>query len=282
MAPPPPPRRFARKTLGLAACLVASHGLSFSLGKYSGLFASLADFYVSADLPPAPPCEGNATAAASPLTFDRPSPHLWADVPLVPPHRGRKTVLVTGAAGFVGSHVAVALLRRGDAVVAVDEMNDAYDVAMKERNLDVLRAAAGEAAAAADGAGDPDDVLTIYRGDVNNGTLMDRAFAAHRPGWVVHLAARAGVRPSIADPGRYVRANVEGTTSVLEHCRRRNVTNVVVASSSSVYGARRDAYFSEAADVNGPVSPYAATKRAGELMSSTYHHLYGMNITNLR
>merc|ERR1712127_144810 len=120
-----------------------------------------------------------------------------------------------------------------------------------------------------------------YRGDINNRTLMERVFGEHRPRWVCHLAARAGVRPSIVDPQLYVRTNVEGTTNMLEYSRRYNVTNVVVASSSSVYGESTSTYFSEAEDVNAPVSPYAATKRAGELISSTYHALYGLPVTNL-
>jgi len=130
--------------------------------------------------------------------------------------------------------------------------------------------------------GSPDDLLSIYVGDVNNATLMTDVFERHRPGWVCHLAARAGVRPSIDDPLLYVRANVAGTTNMLEYSRLHSVRNVVVASSSSVYGESGSTYFSEAEDVDYPVSPYAATKRSGELISRTYHRLYDLNITNLR
>lgn len=212
--------------------------------------------------------------------FTSPSPHLWSSIPVVPPLVSRKRVLVTGAAGFIGSHVAEALLERGDEVVVVDEMNDYYDVGMKEENLRILRQRAEEAAKRDGTRGE--ELLAIYRGDVNNQTLMDEIFEKHAPKWICHLAARAGVRPSIKDPLLYVRANVQGTTNVLEYARRFGATNVVLASSSSVYGESDSTYFSEAEDVNRPVSPYASTKRSGELMSHTYHRLYGLNVTNLR
>lgn len=212
--------------------------------------------------------------------FTSPSPHLWSSIPVVLPHVGRKRVLVTGAAGFIGSHVAEALLERGDEVVVVDEMNDYYDVEMKEENLRLLRERAEEAAKRGGSRGE--ELLAIYPGDVNNQTLMDGIFEKHAPKWICHLAARAGVRPSIKDPLLYVKANVQGTTNILEYARRFGATNVVLASSSSVYGESDSTYFSEAENVNRPVSPYASTKRSGELMSHTYHRLYGLNVTNLR
>lgn len=213
-------------------------------------------------------------------TFTEPSPHLWSDEAVIPPHTGHKKVLVTGAAGFIGSHTAKKLLERGDEVIVVDEMNDYYDVNVKEGNLDILRQTAEEMAKKADKRGD--DILSIYKGDINNRTLMKGIFQRHNPQWICHLAARAGVRPSIADPLLYVRANVQGTTNMLEYSREYSVSNVVVASSSSVYGESKSTYFSEAEYVDQPVSPYAQTKRAGELISYTYHKLYMIPITNLR
>jgi UDP-glucuronate 4-epimerase len=212
--------------------------------------------------------------------FTQPSPHLWSDIPIVAPHKGQKKVLLTGAAGFIGSHVAEALLERGDVVIVVDEMNDYYDVRIKEGNLNLLREKAKKMAQRANKMAD--DVLKIYVGDINNGTMMRSIFDKHKPQWICHLAARAGVRPSIDDPLLYAKANILGTMSMLEYSREYNVTNVVISSSSSVYGESESTYFSEAEDVNKPVSPYAATKRSGELLSFTYHKLYDLKITNLR
>ncbi|KAL7548864.1 hypothetical protein ACHAWF_012126 [Thalassiosira exigua] len=214
------------------------------------------------------------------MSFTKPSPHLWKDVPIVAPHTGHKTVLVTGAAGFIGSHVADKLLERGDDVIVVDEVNDYYDVRVKEGNLNLLREKAKQMSASRDKAAD--EILAIYRGDINDQALMKGIFEKHKPKWVCHLAARAGVRPSIQDPLLYVRANVQGTTNMLEYSREYHPINVVVASSSSVYGESESTFFSEAENVNEPVSPYAATKRSGELISYTYHKLYDINITNLR
>ena len=213
--------------------------------------------------------------------FTKPSPHLWTSIHIVPPHTGHKKVLVTGAAGFIASHVADFLLKRGDEVIVVDEVNDYYDVRIKEGNLNLLRKTADEMAEK-DGNKKGKDILSIYRGDINNQTLMMNIFETHKPQWICHLAARAGVRPSIQDPLLYVKANVQGTTNMLEYSRQFNVTNVVVASSSSVYGESESTYFSEGEIVDEPVSPYAATKRSGEIMSYTYHKMYHIPITNLR
>eukprot|EP00584_Thalassiosira_punctigera_P021911 CAMPEP_0172574058 /NCGR_PEP_ID=MMETSP1067-20121228/136508_1 /TAXON_ID=265564 ORGANISM="Thalassiosira punctigera, Strain Tpunct2005C2" /NCGR_SAMPLE_ID=MMETSP1067 /ASSEMBLY_ACC=CAM_ASM_000444 /LENGTH=417 /DNA_ID=CAMNT_0013366681 /DNA_START=90 /DNA_END=1343 /DNA_ORIENTATION=+ len=226
---------------------------------------------------------GLAPGAVYPLgevTFNQPSPELWADIPIVQPHASEKTVLVTGAAGFIGSHTALRLLHRGDSVVVVDEMNDYYDVGIKEGNLELLRQKAAEMAKK--NGKKAEDLLTIYKGDINDQEMMKKVYEKHHPQWVCHLAARAGVRPSIQDPLLYVRANVQGTTNMLEYSRQYNVINTVVASSSSVYGESGSTYFSEAEHVDQPVSPYAQTKRSGELISYTYHKLYGMKITNLR
>jgi UDP-glucuronate 4-epimerase len=171
--------------------------------------------------------------------------------------------------------VAYALLDRGDSVIVVDEMNDYYDVRIKESNLDLLHEKA-------DTMKEKGVTLAIYRGDINNQTLMEEVFQVEQPQWICHLAARAGVRPSIQDPLLYVQANVQGTTNMLEYSRKFKVRNMVMASSSSVYGESQSKFFSEAEDVNEPVSPYAATKRSGELISYTYHDLYDLYVTNLR
>jgi UDP-glucuronate 4-epimerase len=190
---------------------------------------------------------------------------------VVAPHTGYKKVLVTGGAGFVGSHVAEYLLARGDDVVIVDEMNDYYDVHMKEANLKHLREAY------------PDEKrLKIYRGDICDDELMMRIFETEGPEWVCHMAARAGVRPSIQDPYIYIHSNVKGTTLLLELSAKFGVKNFVYASSSSVYGGSKSTYFSEDEVVDNPVSPYAATKKACELLAYTYHHLYCLNVSGLR
>jgi UDP-glucuronate 4-epimerase len=187
------------------------------------------------------------------------------------PHLGFKKVLVTGGAGFVGSSVAAHLLERGDAVVVVDEMNDYYDVRIKEANLRRLRALC------------PDrERLKIYKGDICDEPFMQDLFEQERPQWVCHMAARAGVRPSIQDPYVYIHSNIRGTTHLMELSHRFGVRNFVFASSSSVYGGSKSAFFSEEENVDNPVSPYAASKKACELLAYTYHHLYQLNITGLR
>jgi UDP-glucuronate 4-epimerase len=191
--------------------------------------------------------------------------------PKVAPHVGYKKVLVTGGAGFVGSHVAEYLLNRGDDVVIVDEVNDYYDVKIKMANLDHLRKLC------------PDEKrLSIYKGDICDEQFMLDVFEKERPEWVCHMAARAGVRPSIQDPFIYIHSNIKGTTQLMELSHKFGVKNFVFASSSSVYGGSKSTYFSEEENVDNPVSPYAASKKACELLAYTYHHLYQLNITGLR
>eukprot|EP00549_Striatella_unipunctata_P011761 CAMPEP_0118696476 /NCGR_PEP_ID=MMETSP0800-20121206/13865_1 /TAXON_ID=210618 ORGANISM="Striatella unipunctata, Strain CCMP2910" /NCGR_SAMPLE_ID=MMETSP0800 /ASSEMBLY_ACC=CAM_ASM_000638 /LENGTH=408 /DNA_ID=CAMNT_0006595587 /DNA_START=78 /DNA_END=1304 /DNA_ORIENTATION=+ len=186
-------------------------------------------------------------------------------------HVGYKKVLVTGGAGFIGSHVAEYLLRRGDDVVIVDEMNDYYDVNIKRSNLRLLRQLC------------PDETrLSIYHGDICDKDLMMRVFEEEKPEWVCHMAARAGVRPSIKDPYVYIHSNIEGTTHLMELSQKYGVKNFVFASSSSVYGGSKSTFFSEEEAVDHPVSPYAASKKACELLAYTYHHLYKLNISALR
>jgi UDP-glucuronate 4-epimerase len=198
------------------------------------------------------------------------APSDWERIPKVAPHNGTKTVLLTGAAGFIGSHVAEGLLARGDTVILVDEVNDYYDVRIKESNLQLLQETFGSAR------------LRIYRGDLANASFISRVFAREKPEWVCHLAARAGVRPSIQNPYVYLNSNIVGTMRLLELSRIYNIQNFVFASSSSVYGGSQSTLFSEDERVDRPISPYAATKKSCELMAYTYHHLYGLPVTALR
>lgn len=189
----------------------------------------------------------------------------------VAPHIGHKKVLVTGGAGFIGSNVAQQLLARGDDVVIVDEMNDYYDVRIKESNLRLLREAY------------PDKKrLSIYKGDICDEEFITNVFEQEQPKWVCHMAARAGVRPSIQDPFVYIHSNIKGTTQLMELSHKFGVENFVFASSSSVYGGSKSCYFSEDENVDNPVSPYAASKKACELLAYTYHHLYQLNVSGLR
>eukprot|EP01039_Chlorochromonas_danica_P002893 gene2893-3158_t len=180
-----------------------------------------------------------------------------------------RVILVTGGAGFIGSHVSDLLLARGDRVIIVDEMNDYYDVRLKHANLELLKGKYG-------------DRLAIYRGDICDVDFIGDVFEKERPSHICHLAARAGVRPSIIDPYIYVHSNVEGTTRLLDLARQYSCKNFVYASSSSVYGCSDKHVLSESDVVEKPVSPYAATKKACELFAYTYHHLYGLNCTGLR
>lgn len=179
----------------------------------------------------------------------------------------RKKILLTGAAGFIGSHVAEALLARGDEVVGLDNFEAFYSPDVKRRNL---RAALAH------------DRFTLAESDLRNPVSVERAFGIGPFDAVIHLAGKARVRPSLNDPAGYTETNISGTAHVLEAARKHGVGHVVYASSSSVYGARSVAPFREADPVDEPVSPYAATKRAGEILASTFHHLYGLPVTCLR
>jgi UDP-glucuronate 4-epimerase len=166
-------------------------------------------------------------------------------------------VLVTGGAGFIGSHVVERLLARGDAVTVLDDFNDFYDPAIKRRNIAGLKA-------------------TFIEGDIR-GKLPAGKFDA-----IVHLAARAGVRPSLAQPRLYTDVNVAGTQNLLEFARETGVKKFVFASSSSVYGVNQKVPFAESDPIFNPISPYAATKLAGEALCHVYHHLYGLDVVCLR
>lgn len=181
-------------------------------------------------------------------------------------------VLLTGVAGFIGSHTAEALLARGDEVLGLDNFNDYYDPSLKRRNAaQVARAAEARGAS-----------FTLVEGDLTQQPILDSLLTPGRVDAVVHLAAWAGVRPSIQRPALYAHVNVTGTTMLLEAARQAGVTRVVLASSSSVYGGRSNVPFAETDPVDRPVSPYAATKKACEVLGYTYHHLYGMDVSALR
>ena len=183
------------------------------------------------------------------------------------------TILVTGGAGFIGSHLVERLAARGDAVVVLDSFDTYYDPAIKRRNL----------RAALEGTPGPHGgSVTLVEGDIRDTAALDRLFGQRPIDAVVHLAARAGVRPSIEAPLLYEDVNVKGTVNLLDACRRHRTHRFVFGSSSSVYGDSTRVPFSEDAPVERPVSPYAATKVAGELLCHTYHHLFGMDITCLR
>jgi UDP-glucuronate 4-epimerase len=176
-------------------------------------------------------------------------------------------VLITGAAGFIGMHTAERLLARGDEVVGFDSLNAYYDPALKEARLARLRGHEG---------------FTFARGHLEDRAAVEAVFATHRPDRVVNLAAQAGVRYSIEDPRAYVDANLVGFTNVLEGCRDLGVEHLVYASSSSVYGANTRLPFAVSDAVDHPVSLYAATKKANELMAHTYSHLFRIPTTGLR
>ncbi len=176
-------------------------------------------------------------------------------------------ILITGAAGFIGSTLALRLLARGDRVVGIDNLNDYYDVRLKEARLARLRAHAG---------------FEFEKIDIVDRERIARLFAERRFDAVMHLAAQAGVRYSIENPGAYIDANLVGFGNVIEGARRSNAGHFVFASSSSVYGANARLPFAEDDNIDHPVSLYAATKKANELIAHSYAHLYRLPCTGLR
>ncbi|MBI2213574.1 MAG: NAD-dependent epimerase [Acidobacteria bacterium] len=178
-----------------------------------------------------------------------------------------KRILVTGAAGFIGYHLSRRLVERGDEVLGVDNVNDYYDVALKEARLRQLEACDG---------------FTFRRLDISDTDAVATLFNDVRPQVVVNLAAQAGVRYSLQNPYAYVQSNLLGFTNILEGCRHHPVEHLVYASSSSVYGANTTMPFSVHHNVDHPVSLYAASKKSNELMAHTYSHLFGIPTTGLR
>ena len=179
-------------------------------------------------------------------------------------------VLVTGAAGFIGSHVSLYLLERGDEVVGLDNINDYYDVNLKLSRLERVKQHKNAAN------------FSFIKMDVEDREGIPTLFAEHKFDKVVHLAAQAGVRYSIENPHAYIDANIIGYVNILEGCRHNRVQHLVYASSSSVYGANEDMPFSVHDNVDHPLSLYAASKKANELMAHTYSHLYNLPTTGLR
>jgi len=179
----------------------------------------------------------------------------------------KKTILVTGAAGFIGFHVAQRLLQAGHEVIGLDNINDYYDPALKEARLAILKNAKG---------------FAFEKIDLADRAAVRALFEKHRFPLVIHLAAQAGVRYSIDHPNVYIDSNLQGFANILEGCRHNGCEHLLFASSSSVYGANTKLPFSEHDSVNHPISLYAASKRANELMAHTYSHLYGLPATGLR
>ncbi|SMG65504.1 nucleotide sugar epimerase [methanotrophic bacterial endosymbiont of Bathymodiolus sp.] len=176
-------------------------------------------------------------------------------------------VMVTGTAGFIGSHLAIKLLERGDEVIGIDNLNDYYDVNLKLARLDRVK---------------DNPLFTDVRADIADRERMTQLFKQHQPDRVVNLAAQAGVRYSIENPYAYIDSNILGFLNILEGCRNNNVEHLVYASSSSVYGANESMPFSVHDNVDHPLSLYAASKKANELMAHTYSNLYNLPTTGLR
>ena len=177
-------------------------------------------------------------------------------------------ILVTGGVGFIGSHVCEHLLDAGHTVCALDDLNDFYDPAIKQNTLRELQARAQS--------------FAFVHADITERDELDEVLASMSFDQIIHLAARAGVRPSLEQPALYQRVNVEGTTNLLEAARKRGIKKITIASSSSVYGINSNIPFSEEDPIFRAISPYAASKLACEALGHTYHHVYGMDICMLR
>jgi len=176
-------------------------------------------------------------------------------------------ILVTGCAGFIGSHVTAALLERGETVIGIDNLNEYYNPTWKQENFDPLL---------------QNSAFSFHQGDIVDRAFLESVVAGQTISACIHLAARAGVRPSIAQPELYTQVNIVGTLNLLELSRDHGIPQFVFASSSSVYGNQTKVPFSESDPANEPISPYAATKKAGEMLARTYAHLYGIQTTCLR
>jgi len=176
-------------------------------------------------------------------------------------------ILVTGVAGFIGMSCALSLLQRGDEVIGVDNLSDYYDVSLKQSRLASLQ---------------PFEKFYFYKINIADHEAMAELFALQVPDRVIHLAAQAGVRYSLANPRSYIDANLQGFMNVLEGCRNHQIDHLVYASSSSVYGSNETMPFSEHDNIDHPLSLYAATKKANELMAHTYSHLFNLPTTGLR
>ena len=181
-------------------------------------------------------------------------------------------VLITGGAGFIGSHVCEALLKKGHDVYIYDDFNEYYSPEYKRENVQYVQRTAKEC----------NGHLLVVEGDIRDQVTLNQCFNQHNFDAVIHLAACAGVRPSIENAPLYIDVNLMGTTNILECIKNHGIKKLVFASSSSVYGNNEKTPFSESDAVDNPISPYAATKKAGELICHTYHHLYDINMACLR
>ena len=182
-------------------------------------------------------------------------------------YTGKEKILVTGAAGFVGFHLSKRILEMGGEVIGFDNINDYYDVSLKEARLEIL---------------DKYEKFTFIKGNLADKDAVDNLFITYKPDVVVNLAAQAGVRYSIDNPGAYIESNIVGFYNILEACRHYPVSHLLYASSSSVYGNQKKTPFSTDDNVDHPISLYAATKKSNELMAFTYSHLYNIPCTGLR
>ncbi len=183
-----------------------------------------------------------------------------------------KTVLITGGAGFIGSHTCESLLNREYNVISVDNFNNYYSPEYKRENIEYIKNATNSA----------NNRFSSFEGDIRDTSFLNSVFEESHPDIVIHLAACAGVRPSILNPVLYTDVNINGTVNILECLKKHHINKLLFASSSSVYGNNVKAPFCESDSVDRPISPYAATKKAGELICHTYHHLYDINIACLR
>ncbi|MEM7792095.1 MAG: NAD-dependent epimerase/dehydratase family protein, partial [Verrucomicrobiota bacterium] len=172
---------------------------------------------------------------------------------------------ITGGAGFIGSHLTERLLKEGHEVTIIDDFNDYYDPAIKRANIESIK-----------------DQINLIEGDIRDAILIERSFAKGNFDHVIHIAARAGVRPSIVDPKLYFTTNIDGTFNLLDACRYHKVLRFTFASSSSVYGINKKVPFAESDPIKRTISPYAATKLAGEQICSNYAHLFGIRCQCLR
>ena len=182
-----------------------------------------------------------------------------------------KTILVTGSAGFIGFHLCRRLLEKGINVIGIDNLNDYYDINLKEKRLEILNEVELK-----------NNKWKFFKTDLTNKESILKIFEYYSPKIVVNLAAQAGVRYSLENPSAYINSNIVGFSNILEACKKTEVKNLLYASSSSVYGGNTKIPFSENDSVNHPVSLYAATKRSNELMAHSYSHLYGLSRTGLR
>ena len=186
---------------------------------------------------------------------------------LINPHINSKVWLVSGAAGFIGMSVCLNLLKRGDFVIGIDNINDYYDISIKNDRLFNLSLYKN---------------FSFFKLDITDHNILDKIFTEFKPDFVIHLAAQAGVRYSLSNPHIFIHSNILGFTNILESCRHHQVSHLVYASSSSVYGSNTAMPFSEHDNVDHPISLYAATKKSNELLAHTYSHLFQLPTTGLR